>query len=288
MSIRVVAVAGNFGRDLDAGFARVAAILDRARDAGARLVVFPEATLGGYLAHLGPCGPPDLPPALDPGGPEIARLASLAGDLVVSAGYCEGPGGPGPADATSAARYNAAVCVSGDGVLGHHRKVHHPLSESASYVAGDGFRSFDTPVGRLGMMICYDKAFPEAARALALDGAEIIACLSAWPASRTDRAPRLEDDRWTRRFDLFDQARALENQVVWVSANQSGTFGTLRFVGRAKIVGPGGEVLASTGTSTGLAVADVDVEASLGEARRVMCHLRDRRPDAYATSAVAR
>ncbi len=276
-TLRVVAVADNFGRDLSAGFARVAVILERARALGAGLVVFPEATLGGYLAHLDPSGPPDLPPAFDPAGPEIAELARLAGDLVVCAGYCEAEG---------AARYNAAVCVSGDGVLGHHRKVHHPLSEGVSYDTGDRFRPFDTPVGRLGMMICYDKAFPEAARTLALDGAEIVACLSAWPASHTEPAPVLAEDRWTRRFDLFDQARALENQVVWVSANQAGTFGTLRFVGRAKVVGPGGEVLSATGTAAGLAVADVDVVASVAEARRVMCHLRDRRPDAYEVAAV--
>ncbi|MDQ6725247.1 MAG: carbon-nitrogen hydrolase family protein [Actinomycetota bacterium] len=276
--VRVVAVADNFGRDVGAGFALVERILDHTRAVGARLVVFPEATLGGYLAHLDPSGPPDLPPAFDPAGPEIAELGRLAGELVVCAGYCEGDG---------AARYNAAVCVSGDGVLGHHRKVHHPLSEGVSYDSGDRFRPFDTPVGRLGMMICYDKAFPEAARALALDGAEIVACLSAWPASRTDPAPVLAEDRWTRRFDLFDQARALENQVVWVSANQSGTFGTLQFVGRAKVVGPGGEILAATGTTAGLAMADVDVAGSMAEARRVMCHLRDRRPDAYEVAAVA-
>src|SRR5690242_540051 len=85
-------------------------------------------------------------------GPEIARLAALAGDLVVCAGFCEEAGG---------SRYNSVVSVSGDGVLGRHRKVHQPLREDASYAAGDGFVAFDTPVGRLGMMICYDKAFPE-------------------------------------------------------------------------------------------------------------------------------
>jgi N-carbamoylputrescine amidase len=278
-ALRVVAVADNFGRDLAAGFARVEAILDEARALGARLVVFPEATLGGYLAHLDAGGPPDLPPALDPDGPEIAELSRLAGDLVVCAGYCE---------SAADARYNAAICVSGDGVLGHHRKVHHPLAEGASYDTGDRFVPFDTPVGRLGMMICYDKAFPEAARALALDGAEIVACLSAWPASRSNPSPVLAEDRWTERFDLFDRARALENQVVWASANQSGTFGSMRFVGRAKVVGPGGEVLAATGTSAGLAVADVDVETSLSAARRVMCHLRDRRPDAYEAAVAIR
>src|SRR5439155_25801025 len=101
-------------------------------------------------------------------GPEIARLAALAGEMVVCAGFCE------DADAT---RYNSVVCVSGDGVLGVHRKVHQPLREDASYAAGDAFAAFDTPVGRLGMMICYDKAFPESARSLALDGAQIVVCV---------------------------------------------------------------------------------------------------------------
>lgn len=273
----VVAVSDNFGRDIEAGFAKVASILDDARASGAGLAVFPEATLGGYLAHLDPGGPPDLPPAFDRDGPEIARLARLAGDMVVCAGYCEGDG---------PARYNAAVCVSGDGVLGWHRKVHHPLAEGASYDTGDRFTSFDTPVGRLGMMICYDKAFPEAARALALDGAQIVACLSAWPVSRSNPAAVLAEDRWTKRFDLFDQARALENQVVWVSANQSGTFGTMQFVGRAKVVGPGGDILAATDTGPGQALAEVDVDGVIAEARRVMCHLRDRRPDTYQTATV--
>jgi predicted amidohydrolase len=130
-------------------------------------------------------------------------------------------------------------------------------------------------------MICYDKAFPESARALALDGAEIQVCISAWPASRTNPAPDLADDRWTRRFDLFDQARALENQVVWLSANQSGSFGSLRFVASAKAVGPGGDVLATTGTREGLAIAALDVRPALATARRHMGHLRDRRPEAY-------
>ncbi len=69
---------------------------------------------------------------------------------------------------------------------------------------------------------------------------------------------------------------------MWVSANQSGTFGDLRFVGRAKIVGPGGEILAATGVAAGVAVASLDLEETLATARRSMGHLRDRRPEAYA------
>ncbi|MCW2528745.1 MAG: hypothetical protein JWM76_3605 [Pseudonocardiales bacterium] len=275
--LTVAAVAANFGRDIDDALVRIGAILADARRAGTRLVVLPEATLGGYLANLDGQGDVPLPPALDLDGPEIARLAALAGDLVVTAGLCESHDGN---------RYNSAVCVTGDGVLGVHRKVHQPLGEGASYQAGSVFEAFDTPVGRLGMMICYDKAFPESARTLAMDGAEIVACMSAWPAARTNAAPDLADDRWTHRFDLFDRARALENQVLWVSSNQSGNFGSLRFVASAKVVGAGGEVLATTGTREGIAYADVDLDAMMGAARAGMFHLRDRRPDAYRVREV--
>jgi N-carbamoylputrescine amidase len=268
--IRMAAAAANFDRDLEGDFARIERIIGAARDRGVRLLALPEAALGGYLLSLD--GTAGSPPALRLDGPELRRLAALAGDMVVTAGYCEDGGD---------LIYNSAVCVTGDGILGNHRKVHQPLHEDANYGAGERFAAFDTPVGRLGMMICYDKAFPEAARALALDGAQIVVCMSAWPGSATDPSPDLADDRWKRRFDIFDQARALENQIVWLSANQSGTFGALRFVASAKIVAPGGEILADTGVTEGLAVADVDVTEALATARRSMAHLRDRRPHAY-------
>lgn len=274
--ITFAAAAHGFVRDLDEDFARIERLLVEARGRGASLLALPEAALGGYLSSLHGELDDAGPPQLDPDGPEIRRLVELAGDTVVTAGYCE----RGDAD-SGGLPYNSAVAVSGDGVLGRHRKVHQPLGEHASYAPGDRFGAFDTPVGRLGMMICYDKAFPEAARALSIDGARIVVCLSAWPASRTNPARALADDRWTRRFDLFDRARALENQIVWVSANQAGRFGDLRLVASAKVVDPGGEVLDTTGTEAGLAVASIDVDAAVDTARRFMGHLRDRRPTSY-------
>jgi N-carbamoylputrescine amidase len=273
-ALRMAAVAAPFGRDLDEDFTRVASLIADARTRGVRLLALPEACLGGYLANLD--GGAEGPPPLSLDGPEIKRLCGLADDMVVTAGYCELADGR---------LYNSVVCVTGDGVLGNHRKVHQPLSEGASYDRGSGFAAFDTPVGRLGMMICYDKAFPESARALALAGAEIVTCVSAWPTSRTNRAPDLSRDRWTQRFNLFDQVRALENQIVWLSANQSGSFGDLRFVASAKVVGPGGEVLASTGLDAGMAVAELDVAAEVAAARRSMAHLHNRRPEAYYVEA---
>jgi len=280
----MAAVAAPFGRDLQADFERIAALITQARERGVGLLALPEACLGGYLTSLdaphgdnggkarSDVGPPPL--LLD--GPGIGRLASLAGDMVVTAGYCELADGR---------LYNSVVCVTGDGVLGNHRKVHQPLGEGASYDRGGEFAAFDTPVGRLGMMICYDKAFPESARALALAGAEIVTCVSAWPASRTNRATDLAADRWVQRFNLFDQVRALENQIVWLSANQSGSFGSLRFVASAKVVGPGGEVLATTGLDAGMAVAELDLTAELAAARRSMAHLHNRRPETYYVEA---
>jgi N-carbamoylputrescine amidase len=276
--ITFAAAAAGFVRDLDEDLARAERIITEARGRGAQLLALPEAALGGYLSSLHD-DPDDVPPQLEVDGPEITRLAALAGDMVVTAGFCE------RGDIARGGRpYNSCVAVTGDGVLGHHRKVHQPLNEHHSYAAGDTFSAFDTPVGRIGMMICYDKAFPEAARAIAMDGARIGVCMSAWPASRTDRAPVLAEDRWTRRFDLFDRARALENQIVWVSANQAGTFGDMRLVASAKVVDPGGEVLATTGTRAGLAVAAIDVDGAVEAARRFMGHLRDRRPHSYDTT----
>ncbi|WP_139981621.1 carbon-nitrogen hydrolase family protein [Nocardioides litoris] len=277
--IGIGAVCAGFDRDVEANLAQIGALVEDARSRGVSLLAFPEACLGGYLSVLGAGrdgthtdAPESLPPVMDVAGPELARVAALAREMTVVVGFCESDG---------AERFNSAAVVSGDGVLGVHRKVHQPLGEGLYYAAGDAFAAVDSPVGRVGALICYDKAFPEAARALALDGAEVVACISAWPASRTASAADLADDRWKHRFDLFDRARALENQIVWVASNQAGSFGSLRFVGSAKVVGPGGEVLAATGTGPGVAWAEVDVPAVLEGARRSMYHLGDRRPELY-------
>jgi predicted amidohydrolase len=275
-SVTIGAVAANFGRDVDRGVAKVVGIIDAAARDGVELLVFPDACLGGYIGDLRAPDPDDRPPALDPDGPEIAAVIAVAGPMTVCVGYAE---------ATPGGRYNSAICVSGDGVLGTHRKVHQPVGESLAYLAGDSFTAFDTPVGRLGMLIDYDKTFPEAARVLALDGAHIIAALSAWPASVTDRASKLPADRQSRLFDLYDCARAAENQVVLVSSNQTGIMGSLRFLGQAKVVGPGGDVLTTTRSKGGLARVDIDVEAEINRARRVLNHLSERRLDTYHASS---
>lgn len=284
MTIKVASVSANFTRDLEQNYALVAQLLDDARAEGVSFVAFPEAAIGGYLSSLGNHGDTlqttsrSLPPAIRLDGPEIRRVQELAGDIVLTIGFCE------LADDGST-RYNAAVCLDGSTIYGSYRKVHQPLGENMSYSAGDSYHAFDTPVGRVGMQICYDKAFPEAARMLALDGAEIVVSMSAWPAARTVTADNLQEDRWTYRFNQFDIARALDNQVFWMASNQSGTFGSLRYVGNAKVVDPGGNILATTLLGTGLAIAEIDVDATFRTMRAGMFHLRDRCPDVYGPVA---
>jgi len=270
--IRIGAVAATFGRDLDLDLQRIGTLITHARADNVALLVLPDAALGGYLADLRNPDAGSLPPALDPDGPQIAEVIKLAAEMVVCVGYCEDSGGN---------RYNSAVCVNGDGVLGRHRKVHQPAGESKAYAAGDSFTAFNTPVGRIGMMIDYDKTFPESARTLALDRAQILACLSAWPTSITNRAPRMADDRQARLFDLYDRSRAAENQVVLASSNQTGSLGGMRFLGQAKVVSPGGDILARTWSKAGIAAADVDVSGEISRARQVLHHLAERRPGVY-------
>jgi predicted amidohydrolase len=278
--MRIGAVAAHFGRDIGRALVKVAGIIDDARAARVELLVLPDATLGGYLSDLRHPDPLSVPPALAEDSPEVRAVIALARDMVVCFGYAEDGGAPGQDRV-----YNSALCVTGDGILGRHRKVHQPAGESLVYAAGESFAPFDTPAGRLGMMIDYDKTFPEAARSLAQGGATILACLSAWPASVTDRASRLPQDRQSRLFDLYDSARAAENQVVVASSNQTGVMGGLRFLGQAKVVGPGGDILARTSSKGGLAVAEVDVEAEVSRSRRILHHLRELVPSAYTAPA---
>jgi predicted amidohydrolase len=286
-TMRVAAAAGHFGRDVRLNLRRIDAMVREAAAGGVDLLVLPHGILSGYHDHLdvadvarsAPTGGgdrPDLPPAHRLDGSEVHEVTATvarAGRPVVCFGITEDVDGE---------RANTAVCVGPDGaVLGVHRKVHLPAGEVAWYRAGDGFAAVDTPVARLGLLVDYDKTFPEAARCLALGGAQLLACPSAWPASRTNRADSLARDRQRRLFDLYDRARAAENQLWLVSANQIGRHGTMRFLGQSKVVRPDGEVVAAAGARAGLAVADIEVGPDLDRARRRFHHLKERRPALY-------
>lgn len=262
--ITIGAVAAQFGDDVGRAVDKVVTIIQAAAAGGVDLLVFPDACLGGYIRDQRTPDPGDPPPALDSDGPEMGAVMAAAGAMTVCVGYAE---------AASGGHYNSAICVCGDGVLGTHRKVHQPAGESLAYLAGTSFNAFDTPVGKLGMLIDDVKMFPESARILALDGAHIIAALSAWPANVTDRASRLAADPQSRLFDLYESAWVAENQVVVVSSKQNGIMGDLHLLGHAEVVGRGGYILATIRSKGGLAKVTIDVEAEIVCARVVLNHL---------------
>jgi nitrilase len=117
---RIAAVAAHFGTGIARALDKITGIVDRLAADGVDLLVLPDATLGGYIGDLRNPDPATGPEAIDPEGPEIRLLCRLAGAMTICVGYAE------HCDGT---RYNAAVCLTGDGVLGRHRKVHQPAGE---------------------------------------------------------------------------------------------------------------------------------------------------------------
>ena len=180
----------------------------------------------------------------------------------------------GLAELTRQGVYNSAVLVGPEGLLLLYRKAHLFHREKEHFLPGDtGFQVAEVGGGKVGLMVCFDHLFPEAARTLALKGAQLI----AHPANLV--LPGLAQ--------LTMRVRALENRVFTVTANRVGEERrgdeVLKFTGQSQIVSPRGEVLASSGEDVEEAVA---VEVELGEATDKQItpfnHLfSDRRVDLY-------
>ena len=179
-------------------------------------------------------------------------------------------------------RYNSAVIVGRDGLLGVYRKVHLFNDEKTWFVPGDELVVAETAAGTVGVVICYDLRFPEAARALALAGAEIIAVPTNWVASfkRT-----VWDDRGYVQANYLAMATAGQSGVVLACADRVGVERDVRFIGASIIAGPDGWPVAGPASRDAeeLLIADVDLDQN--EQMRLSTprnHLiTDRRPDAY-------
>lgn len=246
--------------EVDANLRRVQALLD---DAEADLVVLPELALTGYAF----ADADELRGLSEPaGGPVEGALARLAGDL---GGYLA----VGLPERDGERVYNASVLVGPAGVVGRYHKVHLFQRERELFAPGDGgFPVWDLGFARVGMMICFDWLFPEAARSLALAGAEVIAHPSNLVLTHCQGVM---------------PARCLENQVFAVTANRGGREQRgeldLTFTGGSVIVGPDGGVRTdASGDGDELRVVDVDVADARDKWITPTHHvLDDRRPDQY-------
>jgi N-carbamoylputrescine amidase len=259
--------------DRDAMLGRLEESVRAAASQGVDVIAFPETCNTGYFCAVKDRALRKLAEPV-PEGPTVAHMRHVARDtgVVVIVPLAE--------VTASGERYNSAAVIDADGRLaGCYRKHHLPHSEGSwerfFFRPGEsGWPVFDTAAGRIGVLICWDRFFPEAWRALALAGADII---FNPVASTTPRS----DPRWT----LVQPASALVNHVFtgvvnWVHPGREGQ----PHSGGSYFAGPSGELLGelASGSAEHVLVRDLDLE-SLGEARRLWPFFRDRRPSTYRT-----
>jgi agmatine deiminase len=181
--------------------------------------------------------------------------------------------------------FNTSPVFAPDGtLLGTYRKSHIPhdpqFYERNYFTPGDtGFRVFDLGIARVGVLICYDQWFPEAARALALQGAEIIFYPTAIGRFVEDTQP--EGD-WQSAWTTAQCGHAVTNNVVVCAVNRVGTEGSTTFWGGSFICTGFGQIVACGGAGESLVIADVDLEQARF-AREGWRFFVSRRPELYGT-----
>ncbi len=257
--------------------------------AGAELVMLQELHATHYFCQYEDTELFDLAEPLD--GPTGTRLAALAAELdIVLVGSLFERRAPG-------LYHNTAVVYDRkQGAVGHYRKMHIPddpgFYEKFYFTPGDaddargqGFHPIDTSVGRLGLLVCWDQWYPEAARLMALAGAELLLYPTAigWDPADDDAEKSRQKDAWT----LIQRSHAVANGVPVIVANRvghepdhSGAGRGIDFWGGSFIAGPQGELLAHGGVNAERLLVTLDM-ARGEDVRRIWPYLRDRRIDAY-------
>lgn len=289
--IAVAAVNMNAVHDKAANLRKIDLFIDEAAERGVGLILFPEQVLQGciwslshkltaeeWLSHHRAAEP--IP------GPSTDWFTerALRYNAVIAFGMTERQliGG-------RERLFNACPVIGPQGLIGVYRKVHLVGDEVHLFQPGDCWPVFDTPIGKLGVLICYDSQFPEAARSLVIGGAQILLMPTAW----TGDGDGSSEERGGELFDLLTLVRAQENQTWLVAANQVGDsdVGDMHFYGHSRIVAPTGRLIAEVALEEGMAVASVDLNGGLWDG---MLHsmppgldyLADRRPDTYGQLVV--
>jgi N-carbamoylputrescine amidase len=173
--------------------------------------------------------------------------------------------------------YNSAAVIDADGtLLGTYRKNHIPLNtifyEKLYFKPGNlGYPVFNTRFGKIGILICHDRHYPEGARALALNGAEIVLIPSATPDKSLSRKV------WEKELC----AHAIFNEYFVAGLNRTGKEGNYVYYGQSVAFDPTGELLVQAGPDEEVVIFDCDLEL-ITQRRRAWQFYRDRRPDTYS------
>ena len=268
--------------DAAANLAVIEQRVAEAAKSGAKLVLLQELHNGPYFCQHESVDEFDLAETIP--GPSTERLGKLArqhGVVLVSSLFEKRAPG---------LYHNTAVVLEKDGTLaGKYRKMHIPddpgFYEKFYFTPGDlGFTPIDTSVGRLGVLVCWDQWYPEAARLMALAGAELLLYPTAigWDPDDAQAEKNRQRDAWV----LSHRGHAVANGLPVLSCNRVGhepsPLGAsgIDFWGNSHVLGPQGEFIAEAGLDPTILLAEVDMARS-EHVRRIWPFLRDRRIDAY-------
>jgi len=198
----------------------------RAQKQGAELLILPELSLTGYVVR-----DQIYELAEEIPGPSVKRIEAFA----KKAGLHIIFGMPELSKNTQATLHNTAVLVGPKGFIGKYRKMYlptHSIFEEKRYFR-PGYQPavFDTDLGKIGLIVCYDIYFPEVVRLTRLEGAQLIVCISASPAVRRTF------------FEVLTTARAIENTAFLAFVNLAGIEDGLQFWGGSRLLGPNGRII---------------------------------------------
>lgn len=212
--------------DIEENIRKMEKNVAKAKKQAADLVIFPELSLTGYTIRDQIYELAETIP-----GPSTSILENIARKTKTYIVF----GMPELSDKTQATIYNAAVLVGPEGLIGKYRKMYLPthsvFEEKRYFRPGYQTAVFDTELGKIGLIICYDIFFPEVSRLTRLRGAQLIICISASPAIRRTF------------FETLTLARAIENTAFLAYVNLVGIENGLQFWGGSRLIGPQGKVI---------------------------------------------
>ncbi len=283
-NVRTALIQQSNGADTSVNILKLEHNIRQAATQGAQLVVLQELHNSLYFCQTEDTNLFDLAETIP--GPSTDRFGNLAKELglviVTSLFEKRAPG----------LYHNTAVVFEKDGsIAGKYRKMHIPddpaYYEKFYFTPGDtGFEPIQTSVGKLGVLVCWDQWYPEAARLMALRGADLLIYPTAIGWESSDSAD--EKERQKEAWVISQRAHAVANGLPVVSVNRvghepdpSGVTNGIQFWGNSFVAGPQGEFLQQAGNrDEALLIVDIDLKRS-ESVRRIWPFLRDRRIDAY-------
>lgn len=283
-TLKVGLIQHTCGNDRAANLGRTIAGIREAAAQGARLVLLQELHTGIYFCQAEDTRYFDLAETIP--GPSTQQLGKIAAELkvVIVASLFE--------RRAAGLYHNTAVVFEADGsIAGKYRKMHIPddpgFYEKFYFTPGDlGFNPIKTSVGSLGVLVCWDQWFPEAARLMALAGADLLLYPTAigWNPDDDTQEQSRQRDAWV----TVQRAHAIANGLPVLACNRtgfeadpSGHAEGIQFWGSSFVAGPQGEILAlASADAPSVLVTEIDLHRS-EQVRRIWPYLRDRRIDAY-------